>query len=80
MALNKGYIIHSSCYAEQLDPYFEKFNSNNFLLLDFEELKDDTPNVLKKICDFLEIDSGFVFSGLDKIHNKTSGITVTRPL
>jgi hypothetical protein len=79
-ALKKGYIIRTSRYAEQLDLYFEKFNSENFLLLDFDDLTNDTAVILEKICKFLEIDARFSFSGLNKVHNKSVGVRVTRPI
>ncbi len=45
-----------SLYARQLKPYYEKFNNEKILLLDFDELKNAPLSVLKKVSLFLGID------------------------
>ncbi|MHC4291854.1 MAG: sulfotransferase domain-containing protein [Planctomycetota bacterium] len=77
-ALDKGYFTRASCYAEQLNPYFEKFNHEDFLLLDFDELKCNPDQLLRNICVFLNIDPAFDFQGTKKIHNKTEGSYISR--
>jgi len=78
--LQHGHIIHVSRYAQQLDRYWDYFNPNDFLLLDFDDLKNNTGELLRNICLFLNIDPDFDFSGLRKIHNKSEGKIVTRPI
>ena len=46
-------------YAEQLRRYFELFGRHQILVLSFEELVRDTSAVLKRVFEFLEVDSDF---------------------
>lgn len=78
--IQHGHIINVSRYAHQLDQYYEKFDPENFLLLNFDDLKRSPETVLKEICEFLHIHPNFPFSGLAKIHNKSEGRAITRPV
>ncbi len=63
-----SYMIALSRYAMQLDEYYKRFDTDNILLLNFDDFKAEPLNVLKKICYFLEIDPNYEFKDLD-IHN-----------
>jgi len=45
-----------SLFGKQLEYYYQQFESNNILILDFDELKNDPRSVLKKVSVFLNID------------------------
>lgn len=62
-------IIDTSKYAMQIEEYYKRFSAENILLLNFDELKSDPLNLLKKICDFLDIDNGYNFQGLSTVYN-----------
>lgn len=62
-------IIDVSKYAKQINEYYQRFPAENILLLNFQELKNDPADLLKKVCHFLEINSEYQFQGLDAIHN-----------
>jgi hypothetical protein len=78
--IKHGHIIHVSRYAHQLDQYSSKFNPEYFLLLDFDDLKQNPEEVLKRTCEFLNIDTDFTFSGLGEVYNKSVGKVITRPV
>ena len=78
-ALDKGYLVSASSYAKQLDSYFEKFTHQDFLLLDFDQLKHHPEVLLVEICKFLKIDPTYTFKGTKTVYNKTEGQIVTRP-
>jgi len=46
-----------SLYAKQLKPYYKLFGKQNVLVLDFDELKLEPRDTLKKVSDFLNIDN-----------------------
>jgi hypothetical protein len=46
-------------YAEQLSRYFSLFSKENIHIIIFDDLKDDTERVVRKVCSFLEVDSFF---------------------
>ena len=62
-------IIDVSKYAMQLDEYYQRFQSDHILLLNFEDLTDNPALVLRKVCRFLEIDDRYQFKTLNKIYN-----------
>jgi len=43
-------------YAEQLEPFFNAFPSEQTLILLHDELRSDPRELLRRVCDFLEID------------------------
>lgn len=69
-------IIDVSRYAMQIDQYYKKFSADSILLLNFEDLKTDPLKVVKKVCQFLEVDPEHEFQGLHTIHNKNSERTI----
>ncbi len=62
-------LIEISMYAKQLEEYTKRFQKENILLLNFEELKADPLTVLKKVCIFLEVDPDYEFKGLNVVYN-----------
>lgn len=56
-------MIDSSRYAMQLNEYYQRFDPQDFLLLNFEDLKHKPQQLLVKICEFLEINPEYQFSG-----------------
>ena len=78
--IKHGHLISVSRYAHQLDIYYDKFNHENFLLLDFDNLIKKPEDTLRQICEFLKIDTCFQFKGLREVHNKSKGSTITRPI
>ncbi len=78
--LQHGHLINVSRYAQQLDVYYEKFNHNDFLLLDFDDLIKKPKDLLKQICQFLNINDRFRFEDLGEVYNKSKGRPITRPI
>jgi len=62
-------LIVPSLYGMQIGEYYKRFPAENILLLDFDDLKNNPKDLLKKVCQFLEIDSNYEFAGIDKVHN-----------
>ncbi|MDJ0702678.1 MAG: sulfotransferase domain-containing protein [Leptolyngbyaceae cyanobacterium MO_188.B28] len=62
-------LLAPSQYARQLEEYYKRFPHENILLLNFEELKLEPHGLLKRVCEFLDIDQDFEFQGLDQVHN-----------
>lgn len=62
-------LIVPSLYAMQIGEYYKRFPSENILLLNFDDLKSNPRDLLKKVCLFLEIDSNYDFKGLNKVYN-----------
>lgn len=69
--------IEVSKYAMQLDEYFKRFDSEDILLLNADDLRRDPGKILKQVCEFLEVDAGFEFSDLGKQHNSSTGKKIT---
>lgn len=72
--------IETSKYAMQLEAYYNKFSKEDILILKFDDLKTKPKELLKQICDFLEIDSNFVFPDARKQHNPSEGKIMTNSL
>ena len=70
-------VIETTKYAMQIEEYYQKFPANSILLLNFEDLKQKPQLVLKKICQFLEIDDTYNFNNLN-IHNKGQARTTIK--
>ncbi len=58
-----------SKYAMQLEEYATRFGKENILLLSLEEFKSEHNKVMRRLCDFLEIDSSYHFQGLKENYN-----------
>jgi hypothetical protein len=56
-------------YARQLDPYVKHFGRDRILILTLNELTQNTQEVLKRVCRFLEIDPSFIFQSVDVVRN-----------
>jgi len=55
-------------YASQLEPYFERFDPKQILvIINEEEIVKDPGKTLQEVCEFLEVDPNFQFPGLDKV-------------
>ena len=65
-------ILDTSRYAMQIDEYYQRFPAEDILLLNLNDLKQKPQATLSNICQFLNIDSSFNFSGLDLVHNPYS--------
>lgn len=65
-------IIDTSKYAMQLDEYYKRFNHNDILLLNFDDLKSNPQLVTAKIFYFLGLDLGYQLDGLHTNHNQYS--------
>jgi hypothetical protein len=63
--------IAFSKYAMQLDEYYKRFPEEDILLLYFEDLKSQPKEVVKKVCEFLNVDASFDFQDLGKVKNPT---------
>ncbi len=50
----------SSRYADQIERYFEVFDRDRFLFLDFRRLTRDTGAVIAEVCAFLGADPGLI--------------------
>ncbi|WP_019506525.1 sulfotransferase [Pleurocapsa sp. PCC 7319] len=62
-------IIDTSKYAMQIEEYYKRFPHESILLLNFENLKNEPLNVVRKVCRFLDIDPDYKFQGLNINHN-----------
>lgn len=67
-------IIDISRYAMQIEEYYKRFSRDSILLLKFDELKFDPANLLRKVCQFLDIDANFNFKGGHTIYNSQDQI------
>ncbi|NEQ09764.1 MAG: sulfotransferase domain-containing protein [Moorea sp. SIO4E2] len=67
-------IIDMGRYYRQLQGYYDYFDPKQMLILVFEEdIAQNSDDSLKKVCEFLEIDSSFDFSKKSKkVHKSTS--------
>jgi len=63
----KGGIIDSLFYNDVVMEYEKLFGKENICVLVFEELKEDSRKYIKKLCDFMNIDSA---SAIELIKNK----------
>jgi hypothetical protein len=59
--------IQRGFYFKQISRYLEFFPRDRILILIYEDIQKDSPAVLKNIFDFLEVDSDFIPSCIDKI-------------
>ena len=64
-----SHLISTSRYAMQLDEYYKRFPAASILLLNFEDLKTEPLNVVKKVCRFLDLDPDYEFQEVGKIEH-----------
>ncbi len=62
--------IGVSKYAENIKEYYQRFSSESILLLQLEDLKHNPTQMMRRICQFLEIDDAYQFADLNKVHNR----------
>ena len=61
--------VELGLYADQVERYLNEFGQENVLVIVFEELIRDTPDVMQNIARFLDIDpSGYPDSAFDVVH------------
>ncbi|MEL6930834.1 MAG: sulfotransferase domain-containing protein, partial [Cyanobacteria bacterium J06600_6] len=72
-------IIDTSKYALQISEFYQWFSPDNILLLNFENLKSNPDELLKKVCQFLEIDPEFTFNKTRTIHNSREQLRMAIP-
>ncbi len=63
--------IAVSKYAMQLDEYYKRFPCERILLLYFEDLKSRPMELVKKVCEFLNVAPSYNFQSLGKVSNPT---------
>ncbi len=66
------YLIDYSKYYMQLSQFVKVFQSENILILDFEDLKNNTNETLNQVYDFMSISKSYYPEEL-KVFNKTTG-------
>lgn len=64
-------LINCSRYYYQIKPYIEKFGKEQVFLIDFEDFIKDRKTVIRKLSEFLEIDSD-AFPPFENIHANRS--------
>lgn len=69
--------IEISKYAMQLDEYFKRFSREDILLINADDLRKEAKQTLKRVCDFLEVNSSFNFSDLSRKHNTSTEKMIT---
>lgn len=62
-----SHLIAVSQYAMQLDEYYKRFPADSILLVNFEDLKNEPHNLVKKVCRFLDLDPDYEFEKLGTI-------------
>lgn len=53
--------VSCSLYHRQIVPYIETFGRDNILCINFKELVTQPSDTLKRVCQFIEVDSSFLF-------------------
>jgi len=69
-----NHAISVSKYAMQLDEYYQIFPAEDILLLNFEDLKREPVELVKKVCEFLNVDASYKFHALETVKNSTKGL------
>ena len=72
--------VETSKYAMQLEAYYNKFPREDILILSFDELKKNPKGLLKRVCEFAEIDPDFEFPEASRQHNPSKGKMATNAL
>lgn len=57
--LDDNHYVNCSCYGMQIDHFLQYYSSSQILIVTLEELASERVSALKKIFDFLEVDSSF---------------------
>jgi hypothetical protein len=64
------HLVATSQYARQLDEFYRRFPARDILLLNLDELSATPSIVLRRVCEFLEVDPAFDFNNLERRHNR----------
>ena len=73
-------IVDTSRYAMQINEYYKRFATEDILLLNLDDLKQQPDLLLKKICEFLKIDAEYQFSETELAHNSFSSKLTRVPI
>lgn len=63
--------LQQGCYANYLEPYFNRFGTERIHILFYEELAAQPADTMAKLCDFAGIDAGFFTDYAFKVTNRT---------
>lgn len=58
-------IVRRGCYGPQLESYLQYFDKQQILVFLYENIKTDSPTAIKRMYEFLEVDSNFVPKSLN---------------
>lgn len=64
-------ILDTSRYSMQIAEYYQRFSRDKILLLNFDDLKQNPLALMRRVCQFLEIDSNYKFQNLSSIYNNS---------
>ncbi|MCF8069442.1 MAG: sulfotransferase [Desulfobacterales bacterium] len=70
-------LINHSLYAKALKTYLKFFSMDQLLILFFEEIKEDSISVLRKLYEFVGVNKDFVSDDFQKEVNKGRNYSVT---
>jgi hypothetical protein len=73
-------ILETSKYAKQLDEYYKLFPKDTILIINFDDFKNNTRSVLKKICQFFDVNENYEFKNIEIIHNPTANRIINDPI
>ena len=63
-------------YKDQIERYLNHFSRKQILIIDSEKLSTDTNNTLKKVFEFLDVDTKFSINNLTKYNVASNKIKV----
>ena len=72
-------IIEATKYYKQISEYYQRFPTENILLLNFNLLEQNPAYLLREICLFLDIDPEYQFK-VSKVHNASKELIVSSPV
>jgi Sulfotransferase domain len=78
LRVNPVYVDFSR-YALQIEQYLKIFDRDRLLVLDLRELRDDREGVMDRVFRFLDVNSSFMPSGLERKHNVSAERSQYRP-
>jgi hypothetical protein len=67
-----SHYLQTSRYYQQISGYLQHYSKNNILIISTENLKNQRKKTLKKVFDFLNIDSNFYDDRYDIVKHKSS--------
>ncbi len=73
-ARQRRHIVDVTRYAMQISEYYKRFESDQILLLAFEDLVSDPLAVVQRVCRFLDIDPDYRFKSLHQPRNVSNEI------